>query len=138
MTPIKNKADFRRGYEFLGLMIECSAICGKPELTREKIIEAKRELRAYANKDSAVDVGMGFMCERRIVKDDGMDGYVELVRIPEVFDTYESANEFFRDFLEITASPSPFDCTGQTFTSWYKLFKRRGQFWAYHSIGFDV
>ena len=140
MTPIKNKTDFRRGYEFMDILTEALAAngFGKPELIREEIINTKRELRAYSHKDNTFDAGLGFMCERRIVKDAGMDGYMELVSIPDVFITFEEAEKFFEEFIEISAIPSMYDCTGQAFTNWYKIFKRRGQFWAYHSVGFDV
>lgn len=141
MTPIKNSNDFRRGYEWLGILTELASSCDDPEAALAEIVKTKRELRSYANRNSAVDVGMGFMVERRIVKDYGIDGYVELVSIPEVFDTLDGedgAEAFFKDFLEIQCRPSMYDCTGQAFTSWYKLFWRNGQYWAYHSVCFDV
>lgn len=146
MTPIKNDNDYRRGYEFLSILTEGlnAGGFGKPDRIRSEIEDAKRELRRWAHRDTAVDVGMGFMVERRIVKDNGMDGYVELVSIPEVFDTLDDvgdlagAETFFKEFLEIQYRPSMYDCTGQAFTSWYKIFRRGGQFWAYHSVCFDV
>lgn len=143
MNKITNDRDFRIGYEILQWVNERMAEDGgDTERRRERVIELKRNLRQYAHRDDhTVDVGMGFMCERRIVKDEGFDGYIELVSIPEVIDTLDGedgADEFFKTFLEIHARPSMYDCTGQAFTSWYKLFKRRGQFWAYHSVGFDV
>ena len=146
MNKITNDRDFRIGYEILHWVTERMAEDGgDTESRRERVIELKRNLRQYAHRDTnTFDVGMGFMCERRIVKDDGIDGYTELVSIPEVFDTLDDdgdnpgARTFFKEFLEIHARPSMYDCTGQAFTSWYKLFKRRGQFWAYHSVCFDV
>ena len=114
----------------------------KAGILHQRIVSTKRAMRAYTHRNTnTFDVGMGFVCERRIVKDYGIDGYVELVSIPEVIDTLDGedgADEFFKTFLEIHARPSMYDCTGQAFTSWYKLFKRRGQFWAYHSVCFDV
>lgn len=141
MFRVRNDKDFREGYGLLHLLTRFDGQFDNPEKARENMDSLKRELRAYANRDTAVDVGLGFMCERRIVKDEGIDGYIELVSIPEVIDTLEGedgADEFFKTFLEIHARPSMYDCTGQAFTSWYKLFKRRGQFWAYHSVCFDV
>lgn len=145
MFRVRNDKDFREGYELLNLLARSDGQFDNPEKARENVDNLKRELRAYAHRDTAVDVGMGFMCERRIVKDEGIDGYIELVSIPEVFDTFADdaegdpgAETFFKDFLEIHARPSMYDCTGQAFTSWYKLFKRRGQFWAYHRVCFDV
>lgn len=141
MFRVRNSKDFREGYELLNLFTRFDGQFDNPEKARENMDNLKRELRAYAHRDTAVDVGLGFMCERRIVKDEGIDGYIELVSIPEVIDTLDGedgADEFFKTFLEIHARPSMYDCTGQAFTNWYKLFKRRGQFWAYHSVCFDV
>lgn len=143
MYSIRNDRDFRIGYAILHEILErLGEAGGDTESRRERVIELKRNLRQYAHRDTnTYDVGMGFMCERRIVKDEGIDGYIELVSIPEVIDTLDGedgADEFFKTFLEIHARPSMYDCTGQAFTSWYKLFKRRGQFYAYHSVCFDV
>lgn len=141
MFRVRNNKDFREGYELLNLLNRFAGQFDSPEKARENADNLKRELRTYAHRNTAVDVGMGFMCERRIVKDDGMDGYIELVSLPEVIDTIDGedgANEFFKTFLEIQYRPTYYDCTGQAFTSWYKLFKRNGQFWAYHSVCFDV
>lgn len=140
IASIKSDLEYRVGYEYLSILIEADRMagCADPEKLRTLIAETKRKLRSYAHRGNAVDVGLGFTVERRIVCDRGMDGYVELVSIPDVFDTEEDADEFFRDFLEIRCTPSMYDCTGQAFTSWYKLFQRNGQFWAYHSVCFDV
>lgn len=147
MNKIANSRDYRIGYEILHEIQErLSEEGGNTERRQERLVELKRNLRQYAHRNTAVfDAGMGFMCEHRLVKDYGMDGYVELVSIPEVFDTLEDdadgnpgADTFFKHFLEIHARPSQYDCTGQAFTSWYYLFKRHGQYWAYHSVGFDV
>lgn len=102
-------------------------------------------MRQYASRKPVYHVGMGFTCERRIIKDYGIDGYIEIVSIPEVFDEIEDsktdgpgAESFFRDFIEIQAVPSAYDCTGQSFTEWHKLVKRNGQYWAYHKVAIDV
>lgn len=142
MFNVCNNKDYRIGWEILYYARErVKEPGGNTHRRRKRIVSLKRDLRRYANREAAVDVGLGFKCERQIIKDYGMDGYIELVSIPEVFDTLEGedgANEFFKEFLEIHARPSMYDCTGQAFTSWYKLFKRRGQFYAYHSVCFDV
>lgn len=146
MTKIETDRDFRIGWEILCTFKNSQFESGGDIEHRMKCItELKRNLRQYASRGTAVDVGMGFMCERRIVKDYGIDGYVELVSIPKVFDTLEDnaeggpgAETFFKSFLKIHTRPSMYDCTGQAFTNWYKLFKRHGQFWAYHGVGVDV
>lgn len=140
MWLITNDREFRCRYEYLSILtkhLNDNDRLRDPEKIRSKIKDVKRELRHWAHRDTAVDVGRGFMVKRRIVKDNGVDGYVELVSIPEVFDTATDADEFFRGFLEIQRS-SMYDCTGQAFTRWYKIFQRGGQFWAYHYVGIDV
>lgn len=135
---ITNKKELRWRYEQLSIYNEFRSQSDCPDLIDERIKEIKREIRAYNKRDTSVNHGMGYKCEHRIVKDNGIDGFVELVSIPEAFDTIDGAETFFKDFLEIQARPSMYDCTGQAFTSWYKIFKRRGQFWAYHGVSFDV
>ena len=140
MERITSDRDYRVTYEILKWLQERERQTTDYEqagILHQRIVDHKRALRAYAHRDGLVDVGMGFMCERRIVKSD-YDGYIELVSIPWVFESEGQADDFFRDFLERHARPSIYDCTGQAFTHWYKLFKRRGQFWAYHSVGYDV
>lgn len=137
---IKNDCDYWCGYDLLSILTKADRkVCVDPKKLEQRIVEElRRELRAYAHRSNAVDIGMGFMVERRIVRDEGIDGFMELVSIPEIFDTVEAADKFFKDFLEIQYRPSMYDCTGQAFTSGYKLFQRNGQFWVNHSVIFDV
>ena len=140
LFDITDKASFRNGYKFLSILEnpDFRAQHHYKDVLDEYTANVKRELRAWAHKETAVDVGLGFKVERRVVKDNGIDGFVELVSIPNVFNTVELAEDFFRDFLELNCRPSQYDCTGQAFTSWHKLFKRNGAFYVYHSVAFDV
>lgn len=140
MNRISNEKDYRIGYELLRILTKDG---GKS--LENYVAELKRNLRQYASRKPGYHVGMGFTCERRIIKDYGIDGYIEIVSIPEVFDKIEDsetdgpgAESFFRDFIEIQAVPSAYDCTGQSFTTWHKLVKRNGQYWAYHEVATDV
>lgn len=143
MNKIRNNRDFRLGYEILRDTIE---LLKEKNVDSERIMnhvaELKRNIRQYANRNvNSFNIGNGVMCERRIVKDNGIDGFVELISFPEAFDTIDGedgAEEFFKTFFEIHARPSMYDCTGQAFTSWYKLFERNGRIYAYHCVGFDV
>lgn len=121
MFPIKNKYDLRNAYEYLGILKEL----GKPI---DRMAEIKRAIREYSHKEKAV----------RIIKDNGIDGYVTLIELPDFLENQQDAEEFFEEYLVIHAKPSMYDCTGQSFTAWYKVFKRRNRFYAYHSVGFDV
>ena len=95
---------------------------------KDLIDEIKREVRRWANKP----------IKRRLVKEYGIDGYVELVALPEGIDNEERANDYFHEYIYIEPVNSPFDCTGKAFTGWYKLFNRNGRFYAYHSVNMDV
>ena len=93
------------------------------------IDKMKREARKYAN---APDDGS------RVVKDYGIDGAILLQPLPESIHDYESAEMYFDDNMKYVCLPSMYDCTGQLFTSWYKLVNRNGRFYAYHSVCRDV
>ena len=138
MFKVTSNETFREGYALLAILNNPDF--GKDadkKLLEEYTIEIKQELRKWAHRESVVDVGLGFMVERRVFGGD-FDGYTELVSIPEVFDTEESADEFFKDFIWMDSPHSMYDCTGKAFTSWYHLFKRNGRFYAYHRVAMDV
>ena len=109
-----------------------SEMLKNPDFNREpfeaKIISMKRKLRA--NNKRAND--------RVIVRDDGIDGYAEKFPLPYCITTPWEADEYFREYEYIRLRPSAYDCTGQSFTAWYKIFRKPdGSFWAYHSIAYD-
>lgn len=95
----------------------------------EKIIKVKRALREFTHKP---------LSEERIVKDDGIDGCIVLFPLPDRIKTPEGAHDYFMHTEYRECAPSIYDCTGQAFTSWFKIINRQGRFWAYHSICFDV
>ena len=100
----------------------------KPEHVEALIVDMKRKLRAESKR---VD-------DRQTVFDDGIDGFIVKFPLPEYIETREDADEYFREYEYIRMIPSAYDCTGQSFTSWYKIFQKSdGRFWAYHSIRFD-
>ena len=95
----------------------------------------KKEIRDYYKKKEK---------ERKewLIKDDGMDGYIILFELPSEInsiqiDSFELAKEYFEAYEYRRCRPSMYDCTGQSFTIWYKIIKRNNKFYAYHRIGFD-
>lgn len=93
-----------------------------------KIVELKTQIREYNRKPI-----------RHTIKYDGCGGYIELVRfLPAGVYDREFAEEFFEKEYCIHPYPSAYDCTGQAFTNWYKVFMRGGWWYAYHSVGCDV
>lgn len=129
MLQIRNERELRVGYEILDLLSDRERLGDLSEKLVQHIVETKRAIRAYTHRKDE---------DRRIVKDNGIDGYVCLERLPEHLEDQVDAIDYFRSFREISYRPSAYDCTGQAFTMWYKVFQRNGRFFAYHCICFDV
>lgn len=122
MFPIKSKDDLRLAYDYLQIHKEL----GSPI---DKQSDIKRVIRGYLRTEKSHD---------KIIRDYGMDGYISLMELPDFLESQEEAAEYFEEVHVIHAMPSIYDCTGQAFTSGYKIFKRRDRFFAYHSVCFDV
>lgn len=95
------------------------------------IANIKKEIRAYNNRPAP---------DSRIVEERGIDGYIELVQLPNELDDLneDDAAEWFRANRYYEFYPTAYDCSGQRFTNWYKLHRRYGHWFAYHSVSFDV
>lgn len=65
---------------------------------------------------------------------------LKLVRLPDELDKVneDDAAEWFQANRYYEFRPTPYDCSGQRFTNWYKLHRRCGHWFAYHSVSFDV
>lgn len=130
MNKITNDRDFRVGYEILYWATERMAEDGGNTPARRKyVVELKRNLRQYAHRETD---------ERRVIKDKGIDGFVALERLPGDFKDMEQAREFFEKFMVYYCRPFAYDCTGQWFTSWFKVFQRNGGYYAYHAVSVDI
>ena len=93
--------------------------------------DLKKELRRFFRKKAQKS-------DRRIVKDNGIDGYIELIELPDRLRTLEEAKEYVEEYEVMEIVPSAYDCTGRPFTSWTKTFERNNRFFAYRSVCFDV
>ena len=86
---------------------------------------AQEEMRRFQNGHCVKDFGDG-------------SAIVLLPIMGTHFDTsLDEAIRIFEDNYEMRCANSPYDCTGQMFTVWYKLVKRQGMWYAYHYIGCD-
>lgn len=108
----------RRGYNF-------------NEVFGDLLLEKKKKIRDIYKQENEKP-------ERHIVRDNGIDGYIELVQLPKEIKTRETSDGWFLCNEYMECIPSAYDCTGQKFTSWYRLIKRNGRWWVYHSISVDV
>lgn len=120
---IRSNRELRMAHFLLKNVVE-----GSETISTALAISLKCTIRAYTKPPET---------ERRIVKDDGGDGYIELIELPALPDL-ETAEAFFNDRYYLDSPNSAYDCTGLMFTSWYKLFERRGRWWAYHRVSVDV
>ena len=73
------------------------------------------------------------------VKDFGDGSAIVLLPImgTHIDTSLDEAIRIFEDNYEMRCANSPYDCTGQMFTVWYKLVKRQGMWYAYHYIDCD-
>lgn len=102
----------------------------------DSVYKIKKEIRDYY-KEREKDR------KEWLIKDDWIDGSIVLVELPSEInsvkiDSFELADEYFKAYEYRKCRHSAYDCTGQSFTSWYKIIKRNNKFYAYHCISFDV
>ena len=134
MFTITNDEKLRDAYDFLSLLqnnpAPDSATPEQKAYRAVMIANTKREILAYVNRPAS---------NVRIICGD-YDGHMELVRLPDELDRAHKseAAEWFNDNCYLEAHNSPYDCTGQEFTSWYHLFRRQGHWFAYHMVSRDV
>lgn len=128
MVQVRNSRELKIAYEILQTCEEYIREHGSAGKLEERIAEQKREIRRFHKMKS----------DRRIVKDCGIDGFVELIELPDYLEDKETATEYFEEHEVREAIPSMYDCTGQAFTGWYKIFKRHDRLFVYHSVCFDV
>lgn len=126
---VQNVLDLKVAYEELRFLQEFLPVSAKPSTVKEHIMELKRSIREYGHSEAP---------SRKIVQDYGFDGYVLKIQLPEYVETKEEAEEYMEEIEKLEMRPTQWDCSGQAFTNWYKVFNTNGSWRAYHSIGFDV
>ena len=93
------------------------------------IVDAKKALREFYSEP--IDT------ERRVFNND-YDGATVVLPLPKDIKSAEEASEYFKEYEYIHYRQTYYDCTGQSFTAWYKVFQKPdGRFWAYHRIAVD-
>lgn len=131
---IRTTDELRRAYSWLRLLEENLGTFDDPRPIRGLIRDQKRAIRAHLARQEA-----RLQNAPRLVRDDGINGGVVHLPLPEGIRTAEQADQWFRDNEYLEYQWGPYDCTGQLFTRWYKIHHRPdGRFWAYHSVGRDV
>lgn len=130
MSFIQNKRNLKCAYEMLGIYRQLTPETAEAEeMLHDLTCKLKREIREYTHRPND---------EARTIWDDGSNGVVFLLPLPEHIETKEGARGYFLSTEYRECRPSMYDCTGQAFTRWFKIIERRGRFWAYHCVCFDV
>lgn len=131
MFNITDTEKLRDAYIFLTFAQNAPAAAPEKKANREIFItNTKREIRAYNNRP---------VSNVRIISAD-YDGRLELVQLPDKLDEAHEmdATNWFLNHHYLKSYNSPYDCTGQEFTNWFYLFRRRGHWYAYHMVSRDV
>ena len=121
---IYDKRDLRIAYEQILFIKKFKNKYGDNWKIRKRLKELKQDIRKYNNRVPD---------NRLIIQDDGMDGYIELIEMPET----ENPEEWFDDNIRLICTQSMYDCTGKAFTWKHKIFRRRGKLMCYHRVTFD-
>lgn len=129
---IKDKKDLQLAYLIIK---DAQEFKEKGHLTEGETLKivnrVKKGVREYYKKEDGKQ-------KRHIIKDDGIDGYVEEVELPAEIKTMEQAEDYFDACERLYYHPSAYDCTGQAFTSSHFITWIRGRLVLCHSVHFDV
>ena len=131
IRPIMNKADLRDAYEWLIETQKLKGRCANEKVRSDYELAYKNAIRTYHYRKANFS-------DRKCIKDRGIDGGIWLITVPDFIRTDWGARQWFMENEYREYSPSPYDCTGQVSTNWWKLIKRNGKFYIYHSISVDV
>lgn len=131
MFNINDMASLRAAYSFVRTLREVTVPVENVARRDRYIADVKREIREFTRRAAS---------RSHIVEERGCDGYIELVQLPEELDTANKvdAAEWFRANRYLEYFPTPYDCSGQKFTNWFKLVRRQDHWFAYHSVSIDV
>ena len=121
-------SELKIDYVLLRFMETSKPLEGHEESAKQKIIALKRKIREEVKREP----------DERCVHDEGIDGGIVLIKCPAWCESEEDVTEWFMYNHYIEPYYTYYSPTGRPFTRWYKPVKRRGEWYVYHSIGYDV
>lgn len=80
---IRSENDLKLAYETINSFKEMMPMAQKTDVALEYIKELKRDIRAFFRKEKEKP-------QRRLVKDDGIDGYIVLIQLPSFLNSNPS------------------------------------------------
>ena len=81
---IRSENDLKLAYETINSFKEMMPMAQKPDAALEYIKELKRDIRGFFRKEKE-------KLQRRLVKDNGIDGYIVLMQLPLFLNSKEDA-----------------------------------------------
>ena len=131
MAQIRNRSDLKTAYEVLREIQTLKPLPGRESSTLDYIHQLKRDIREFFRHQEK-DI------ERQTILDEGIGGYIELVKLPDFLHTREDAAAYFEERAVHRCPNLPGGCTGLAFTCWYRIVCRQGKMWVYHRVSYDV
>ena len=126
---IRDQKDLELAYEIIRLCDKAQDKFDNPEKSKKTITELKHEVRRYTKQEDT---------KRKVIKEYGIDGFIELIDLPEEVTTLSEAAQYFLENIKIECSPTCYGCTGKLFTGWFKVFRRNDRYIIYHMVCRDV
>lgn len=107
------------------------SICDDQAAAFNAQLKLKSEIRNYYKEEAGKD-------PVTLIENANYDSFTELIKFPEYITTEEEAEFYFRNNYYKEYFPSQYDCTGQLFTTWYKIVKRSAGYVVFHHVCMDV
>lgn len=128
---IRNDNDLKLAYEMLMLAENVLKVDNSvKEKVGEVIKSYKKDIRSYYKHNRK-------RLNTSLVKDYGIDGYIEKIELPFMF-SKDEANRYVESNIVMEYYTSQYDCTGQCFTSWYRIYKNsKNRYICYHRVSVD-
>lgn len=121
----------REMWEEVALLRQLNRVAGEDVFNKAIDHYMKRIRKAYREEREQADP------YRVAVFRNDSDGYYEKYVAEDSGETAEEVEEWFRENYVIQYRDRGYDCTGQLFTGFYRIFKVAGQWVIYHRVSVD-
>jgi|GEM_PF-517336 len=134
MSEIQDLQELRFDYTFVRFA-EADADAGASEGALKRLVdEYKRKIRRYGKRPQRIGP---YEATVEILRDNGIDGYVERIEIP-LAQSIRTGERIFDEYIFLPDPHSAYDCTGKLFTCWHKVILRCGHCFIFHGVSRDV
>lgn len=121
----------REMWEEVAMLRQLNRVCGEDVFNKAIDHYMKRIRKAYREEREQADP-----YRVAVFKDDGY-GYYEKLIAEDSGETVEEVEEWFYENYFIPYYNRGYDCTGQLFTAFHRVFRVAGQWVIYHRVNID-